>query len=357
VLLAETRQDPRLERYDTLIVDEAHERSLNIDFLLGYLKNLLPARPDLKLIISSATIDAERFSRHFGDAPVLTVSGRTFPITTLHEEVPEEEDGETATYVERAIGAVEELADRADGGDILVFMPTERDIADTLDGLRERFDASHLLLPLFGRLPAADQRKIFRPSHRRKIIVATNVAETSITVPGIRAVVDTGLARIARYNPRTGTTSLRVSRISQASCEQRRGRCGRTGPGICVRLYTEEDFQSRETFTVPEIQRANLAEVILQMISLRLGDPARFPFIDPPPRTGGAHRQPAAHRQRPAHGPAAARPAAFAHHHRGHGAGRDQGDHRARRGAGHPGPARAAAGEGAQGGRGTPPVP
>ncbi len=283
VLLAETRQDPRLERYDTLIVDEAHERSLNIDFLLGYLKNLLPARPDLKLIISSATIDAERFSRHFGDAPVLTVSGRTFPITTLHEEVPEDEDGETATYVERAIGAVEELADRADGGDILVFMPTERDITDTLDGLRERFDASHLLLPLFGRLPAADQRKIFRPSHRRKIIVATNVAETSITVPGIRAVVDTGLARIARFNPRTGTTSLRVSRVSQASCEQRRGRCGRTGPGICVRLYTEEDFQSREPFTVPEIQRANLAEVILQMISLRLGDPGRFPFIDPPP--------------------------------------------------------------------------
>ncbi len=283
VLLAETRQDPRLERYDTLIVDEAHERSLNIDFLLGYLKNLLPARPDLKLIISSATIDAERFSRHFGDAPVLTVSGRTFPITTLHEELPEDEDGETATYVERAVAAVEELADRADGGDILVFMPTERDIADTLDGLRERFDASHLLLPLFGRLPAADQRKIFRPSHRRKIIVATNVAETSITVPGIRAVVDTGLARIARYNPRTGTTSLRVSRVSQASCEQRRGRCGRTGPGICVRLYTEEDFQSREPFTVPEIQRANLAEVILQMISLRLGDPGRFPFIDPPP--------------------------------------------------------------------------
>jgi ATP-dependent helicase HrpA len=283
VLLAETRKDLQLERYDTLIIDEAHERSLNIDFLLGYLKNLLPARPDLKLIISSATIDAERFSRHFGGAPVLTVEGRTYPITTIHEEIEENEDDETATYVERAIAAVEELANRPDGGDILVFMPTERDITDTLDGLRARFDTSHLLLPLFGRLPAADQRKIFRPSHQRKIIVATNVAETSITVPGIRCVVDTGLARIARYNPRTGTTSLRVSRISQASCEQRRGRCGRTGPGICVRLFGEEDFQSRELFTVPEIQRANLAEVILQMISLRLGDPSRFPFIDPPP--------------------------------------------------------------------------
>jgi ATP-dependent helicase HrpA len=283
VLLAETRQDPQLTQYDTLIVDEAHERSLNIDFLLGYLKNLLPARPDLKLIISSATIDAEKFSTHFGSAPVMTVSGRTYPITTLYREAVDEDEAELS-YVDQAIAAVEELATLPQGGDILVFMPTERDINDTLDGLQHLGD-SHLLLPLFGRLPAADQRKIFRPSPRRKIIVATNVAETSVTVPGIRFVVDTGLARIARYNPRTGTTSLKVSRISRASCEQRRGRCGRTGPGTCIRLYSEEDFLSREPFTLPEIQRANLAEVILQMISLKLGDPARFPFVDAPPST------------------------------------------------------------------------
>jgi len=283
VLLAETRQDRNLRQYDTLIVDEAHERSLNIDFLLGYLKNLLPSRPDLKLIISSATIDAEKFSRHFGTAPVISVSGRTYPITTLYRALEDEEE-EEISYVDQAIAAIDELAMLPQGGDILVFMPTERDITDTLDGL-QHFAESHLLLPLFGRLPAADQRKIFKSSPRRKIIVATNVAETSVTVPGIRYVVDTGLARIARYNPRTGTTSLKVSRVSQASCQQRRGRCGRTGPGTCIRLYSEEDFQSREDFTVPEIQRANLAEVILQMINLKLGDPAKFPFIDAPPAT------------------------------------------------------------------------
>jgi ATP-dependent helicase HrpA len=271
-----------LRRYDTLIVDEAHERSLNIDFLLGYLKNLLPARPDLHLIISSATIDAEKFSRHFNDAPVISVSGRSYPITTLYREATDEED--ESSFVDQAVAAVNELALLPQGGDILVFMPTERDINDTLDGLQSLAD-SHLLLPLFGRLAAADQRKIFRPSAKRKIIVATNVAETSVTVPGIRFVVDTGLARIARYNPRTGTTSLKVSRISRASCEQRRGRCGRTGPGTCIRLYSEEDFLSREAFTLPEIQRANLAEVILQMINLKLGDPTRFPFIDAPPAT------------------------------------------------------------------------
>jgi len=287
VLLAETRQDRELRQYDTLIVDEAHERSLNIDFLLGYLKNLLPARPDLKLIVSSATIDAEQFSAHFDHAPVIAVSGRTYPITTLYREAVDEDEPDLS-YVDQAVAAIEELTSQPLGGDILVFMPTERDIGDTLDGLQHLAD-SHLLLPLFGRLPAADQRKIFRPSHRRKIIVATNVAETSITVPGIRFVVDTGLARIARYNPRTGTTSLKVSRVSRASCEQRRGRCGRTGPGTCIRLYSEEDFESREPFTLPEIQRANLAEVILQMINLQLGDPARFPFLDAPP--GAALRE------------------------------------------------------------------
>lgn len=200
---------------------------------------------------------------------MISVSGRTYPITTLYREAVDEDEAEIS-YVDQAIAAIEDLATLPQGGDILVFMPSERDISDTLDGL-QRFADSHLLLPLFGRLPAADQRKIFRPSHRRKIIVATNVAETSLTVPGIRFVVDTGLARIARYNPRTGTTSLKVSRISQASCEQRRGRCGRTGPGTCIRLYSEEDFLSREAFTLPEIQRSNLAEVILQMI-----DPGQF---------------------------------------------------------------------------------
>ena len=282
ILLAETRRDRLLSGYDTIIVDEAHERSLNIDFLLGYLKNLLPSRPDLKLIVSSATIDAEKFSHYFDLAPVIQVSGRTYPITTLHHEMEESEEDDSASYVDQAIAAITELAMLPAGGDILVFMPTERDINDTIDGLRQTYEQSHLLLPLFGRLPAAEQRKIFRPAPKRKIIVATNVAETSITVPGIRYVVDTGLARIARYNPRSGTTSLKVSRIARASCEQRRGRCGRTGPGTCIRLYSEEDFLSREPFTPPEIQRANLAEVILQMIDLNLGDPGHFPFIDPP---------------------------------------------------------------------------
>lgn len=281
VLLAETRHDPQLKQYDTLIIDEAHERSLNIDFLLGYIKQLLPDRPDLKVIISSATIDAEKFSKHFAGAPVLSVSGYSYPITTLYRDISEQ-DEEDASYVEQAVAVVEELASDPLDGDILVFMPTERDIFDTIDSL-EHLNNSHLLLPLFGRLSAADQRKVFRSSRHRKIIVATNVAETSITVPGIRFVVDTGLARISRYNPRTGTTSLKISRISKASCDQRRGRCGRTGPGTCIRLYSEEDFLLREDFTLPEIQRSNLAEVILQMISLQLGSPDVFPFVDAPP--------------------------------------------------------------------------
>ena len=283
VLLAETRTDRLLSQYDTIIIDEAHERSLNIDFLLGYLKQLLSQRPELKLIISSATIDAERFSAHFDNAPVIAVSGRTYPITTEYwEDTANEENADDISYVDQAIAAIESLCSNPLGGDILVFMPTERDINDTLDGLKHLAD-SHALLPLFGRLPASAQKAIFKPASKRKIIVATNVAETSITVPGIRYVVDTGLARIARYNPRSGTTSLRVSRVSQASCEQRRGRCGRVGPGTCIRLYSEEDFNNREPFTPPEIQRSNLAEVILQMQDLQLGDPTAFPFIDPPP--------------------------------------------------------------------------
>ncbi|HEB69451.1 MAG TPA: ATP-dependent RNA helicase HrpA [Desulfobulbus sp.] len=279
ILLAETRRDHLLKRYDTIIIDEAHERSLNIDFLLGYLKQLLPKRPELKLIIASATIDTEKFSSHFDNAQIFQVSGRTFPITV---EYFEESTDEETNYVDQACEAVQTLCLRP-GGDILVFMPTERDILDTMAALQHALDpARHLILPLFGRLQAGDQRKIFRTSKKRKIIVATNVAETSITVPGIRFVVDTGLARIPAYNVRARTSSLLVSRISRASCDQRSGRCGRTGPGTCLRLFSEEDYLGRAEFTRPEIQRSNLAEVILQMISLRLGDPRRFPFLDPP---------------------------------------------------------------------------
>ncbi len=279
ILLAETRRDRLLNRYDTIIIDEAHERSLNIDFLLGYLKQLLPKRPDLKLIIASATIDTEKFSSHFDNARIFQVSGRTFPITV---EFSDESNGEEINYVDQTCEAVQTLCLQP-GGDILVFMPTERDILDTLSTLRNALDSDrHLILPLFGRLQAGDQRRIFRTYKKRKIIVATNVAETSITVPGIRFVVDTGLARIPAYNVRARTSSLPVARISRASCDQRAGRCGRTGPGTCLRLYSEEDYLGRPEFTRPEIQRSSLAEVILQMISLGLGDPRRFPFLDPP---------------------------------------------------------------------------
>ncbi len=279
ILLAETRRDRLLKRYDTIIIDEAHERSLNIDFLLGYLKQLLPKRPELKLIIASATIDTEKFSSHFGNARIFQVSGRTFPITV---EFQEESNGGEINHADQACEAVQTLCLQP-GGDILVFMPTERDILDTLSALQHALDPDrHLILPLFGRLQAGDQRKIFRTYTKRKIIVATNVAETSITVPGIRFVVDTGLARIPEYNVRARTSSLLVARISKASCDQRAGRCGRTGPGTCLRLYSEEDYLGRPEFTRPEIQRSNLAEVILQMISLGLGDPRRFPFLDPP---------------------------------------------------------------------------
>ncbi len=282
ILLAETRSDRNLAQYDTIIIDEAHERSLNIDFLLGYLHQLLKSRKDLKMIISSATIDTEKFSRHFSNAPVIQVSGRTYPVTFRYHEPDTATVNNEQTMVEQATSEVISLADNPGGGDILVFMPTERDILDTVELLKKKLQNPALVLPLFGRLHGADQRKIFQPSQLRKIIVATNVAETSITVPGILAVVDTGVARIARYNVRAGTTSLPVSRISRASCDQRAGRCGRTRPGTCIRLYSEEDYLSRPEFILPEILRSNLAEVILQMISLRLGDPRKFPFVDPP---------------------------------------------------------------------------
>ena len=280
MLLAEAGRDRHLRRYQYIIIDEAHERSLNIDFLLGILRRLLDRRRDLKVIISSATLDTEKFARHFPDSAVIEVEGKTFPVEVRYR--PPDEDADEG-LPEQVAAAVEEILDESPHGDILAFLPTERDIMDTVELLRGiHDDKEHLILPLFGRLSGRDQGRIFAPDRRRKIVVATNVAETSITVPGIRSVIDSGLARISTYNPRARTTKLPVTRISRASAEQRKGRCGRIGPGICLRLYSEEDFESRPAFTPPEIQRANLADVILRMVDLRLGDPVSFPFIDPP---------------------------------------------------------------------------
>ena len=280
ILLAETQGDRNLRAYDTLIIDEAHERSLNIDFLLGYLNQLLARRKDLKLIIASATIDTEKFSKHFHDAPIIQVEGRTYPVTI--EYCPPDDDDESTKDIDRLVADQVIALMKRPGGDILAFLPTERDILDTVDLLRKELADRALILPLFGRLQGGEQRRIFRSASQRKIIVATNVAETSITVPGIECVVDTGLARIAHYNVRAGTTHLPVTRIAKASCDQRAGRCGRVGPGRCIRLYSEEDYLSRDEFTLPELLRSNLAEVILQMISLHLPEPHNFPFIDPP---------------------------------------------------------------------------
>jgi ATP-dependent helicase HrpA len=282
VLLAEKNIDPLLLQYDTIIVDEAHERSLNIDFLLGILKQILVRRLDLKVIISSATIDTEKFSRHFSKAPVINIIGRSFPISIEYRPLNEENTEEQVSYVEHAVNECITLFNDTKEGDILIFMPSERDIKDCIDGIQKKITYHPLILPLFGRLQAKDQRRIFHSTHSRKIIVASNIAETSITVPGIRYVIDTGLARISKYNVRSKTTSLQIGKISKASCSQRTGRCGRTGPGLCIRLFSEDDFQARPDYTLPEIQRSNLAEVILQMINLRLGDPRRFPYIDQP---------------------------------------------------------------------------
>ena len=281
VLLAETRQDPDLLKYDVIIVDEAHERSLNIDFLLGYLKNLLARRSDLKLVITSATIDTQAFAEHFNHCPVLNIEGQTYPVKIRYCPLPTEIIEERETVLEHCVAVIRDLFVKELPGDILVFLPTERDIRECCT-LLEKYINSAVILPMFGRLHAADQRKIFQSFKKPKIVVATNVAETSITVPGIRYVIDSGLARISRYNVRSKTTSLPVTKISRASCNQRKGRCGRVGPGICVRLYSEEDYEARPRYTLPEIQRSNLAEVILQMIALRLGHPTDFPFIDPP---------------------------------------------------------------------------
>ncbi len=286
ILLAELQRDRQLRRYDTIIIDEAHERSLNIDFLLGYLKRLLPRRPDLKVIITSATIDVDRFAEHF-DAPVVEVSGRTYPVDVRYRplmELPEDDDeGEPIVrdQTEAIVDAVRELS--AEGpGDILVFLPGEREIRDTADALADTPRTE--IVPLYSRLSAAEQHKVFAAHTGRRVVLATNVAETSLTVPGIRYVVDTGVARISRYSVRTKVQRLPVEAISQASANQRSGRCGRLGPGIAIRLYSEEDFEGRPEFTEPEILRTNLASVILQMASLGLGDMARFPFVEPPDR-------------------------------------------------------------------------
>jgi len=293
ILLAETQHDRFLERYDTIIVDEAHERSLNIDFLLGFLKTLLPRRPDLKLIITSATIDLERFSQHFDGAPIVEVSGRTYPVDTWYRPLSAEvdEDGERLVddlSVDQGIlQALDEIEahERSVGqrpGDVLVFLPGEREIRDCAEVLRKAQLRFTEVLPLYARLTPAEQQKIFQPRPGRKIVLATNVAETSLTVPGIRYVIDSGTARISRYSYRAKVQRLPIEAISQASANQRKGRCGRVEPGICIRLYSEEDFLGRPTFTDPEILRTNLAAVILQMLHLRLGRIEDFPFIEPP---------------------------------------------------------------------------
>ncbi len=286
ILLAEIQQDRMLRGYDTLIIDEAHERSLNIDFLLGYIKQLLPRRPDLKVVITSATIDPERFSRHFGNAPIIEVSGRTYPVEVRYRPMSdgaEDEDGEERDQAQAICAAVAELQ-KEGPGDILVFLSGEREIRDTADALEKQRLRDTEILPLFARLSAAEQHRVFAPHRGRRIVLATNVAETSLTVPGIRYVIDPGTARISRYSHRTKVQRLPIEAVSQASANQRKGRCGRVAEGICIRLYSEEDFSSRPEFTDPEILRTNLASVILQMASLGLGDISAFPFVEGPDR-------------------------------------------------------------------------
>jgi ATP-dependent helicase HrpA len=278
ILLAEIQSDRMLMQYDTLIIDEAHERSLNIDFILGYLKQLLPKRPDLKLIITSATIDPLRFSRHFGNAPVIEVSGRTYPVDVRYRPWQDEEDSDP---LQGLFNAVDELC--TEGlGDILIFMNGEREIRDTADALRKRNLRDTEILPLYSRLSNTEQNRIFSQHAGRRIVLATNVAETSLTVPGIRYVIDPGTARISRYSYKTKVQRLPIEAISQASANQRKGRCGRVAAGICIRLYSEQDFLGRPEFTDPEILRTNLASVILQMLALGLGDMSRFPFVEAP---------------------------------------------------------------------------
>ncbi|MEU3755908.1 ATP-dependent RNA helicase HrpA [Streptomyces olivoreticuli] len=284
ILLAEIQTDRELRQYDTIIIDEAHERSLNIDFILGYLAQLLPRRPDLKVVITSATIDPERFSRHFGDAPIIEVSGRTYPVEVRYRPLLEEESTDSDRDQITAIcDAVDELQREGDG-DILVFLSGEREIRDTADALEKKKLRFTEILPLYARLSHAEQHRVFQRHTGRRVVLATNVAETSLTVPGIRYVIDPGFARISRYSHRTKVQRLPIEAVSQASANQRKGRCGRTSDGICIRLYSEDDFLSRPEFTDAEILRTNLASVILQMTAAGLGDIERFPFIDPPDR-------------------------------------------------------------------------
>jgi len=292
ILLAETQHDRLLKKYSVLIIDEAHERSLNIDFLLGYISQILPKRPDLKLIITSATIDLERFSQHFNHAPIIEVSGRTFPVDMLYRPLHEleEADEKEQDLQQGILAAVDELVTidrqkRSGGpGDILVFLPGEREIRETAESLRKAELRDTEIIPLYARLSLAEQNRVFHEQRKtgRRIVLATNVAETSLTVPGIRYVIDPGVARISRYSYRSKVQRLPIEAISQASANQRAGRCGRVAAGVCIRLYSEEDFKSRPAFTDAEIRRTNLAAVILSMLQLKLGDISRFPFIDPP---------------------------------------------------------------------------
>jgi ATP-dependent helicase HrpA len=281
ILLAEIQQDRLLMQYDTLIIDEAHERSLNIDFILGYLRELLPKRPDLKVIITSATIDPQRFSRHFNHAPIIEVSGRTYPVEVRYRPVVDDADDTERDQLQAIFDAVDELG-REGPGDILIFMSGEREIRDTADALNKLNLPHTEVLPLYARLSNSEQNRVFQSHHGRRIVLATNVAETSLTVPGIKYVIDPGTARISRYSFRTKVQRLPIEPVSQASANQRKGRCGRVSDGICIRLYSEQDFLSRPEFTDPEILRTNLASVILQMTSLGLGDIAAFPFVEAP---------------------------------------------------------------------------
>ena len=280
ILLAETQNDPMLSQYDAIIIDEAHERSLNIDFLLGYLSNLLRKRRDLKIIITSATIDVDKFSQHFDGAPIIKVSGRTFPVDIIYSPLQKITDDSNESLEDAILRTINELV--GNSGDILVFLPGERDIHDCKKFLGEKLIGKFEVLPLFSRLPINEQQKIFKPGGIRRVILATNIAETSLTVPRIKFVIDAGLARVVRYSPKLKIEQLLIEKISKASANQRSGRCGRIAPGICVRLFDEEDFEARPEFTDPEILRSSLASVILKMAALKLGPVDKFPFIQSP---------------------------------------------------------------------------
>ena len=286
ILLAETQHDRFLEKYDTLIIDEAHERSLNIDFLLGYIRRILPKRPDLKVIITSATLDVERFSRHFDNAPIVEVSGRTYPVDVWYRplEVSDKSADADERMYDGILAALAEIErhDKGRPGDVLVFLSGEREIREVAQLIRKSALKNAEVLPLYSRLGPAEQNRVFRTGSGWRIVLATNVAETSLTVPGIRYVIDPGLARISRYSVRSKVQQLPVEPISRASADQRKGRCGRVSDGICIRLYDEEDYLRRPEFTQPEILRTNLAQVILQMLQLKLGDMSKFPFVERP---------------------------------------------------------------------------